>query len=501
MGFDETARLEAVKRYAVPDMPSDAAFEKIVGLAAQFMSVPIALISIVDKDRIWFKARYGLDVAQIEREPGLCASAILQDQPWIVTNAPTDLRACANKLVSGDFGWQFYAGVPLAVNNGHNLGTLCVVDHQPRLISPHETTLLRSLASLVVELFEQGFSANEREAVALERADELIKDGRLLSAIVDSSQDAIASKDLSGIVTSWNGAAQHIFGYSAKDMIGQSITRVIPQNRLGEETYVLESIKRGERIEHFDTVRRRKDGNLIPISLTVSPIRDEHGVIVGASKIARDISDRVESQNRIRALLREVNHRVKNQFAVILSMVRQTSQRAESLQEFESRIRERIMALARSHDLLVSEDWRGATIADLLKAQTEVFSQRQRIAASGPSVLLSPMAVQYLGMAFHELAANAAMYGALSDREGQIDITWGVADRQGEWWLELMWYERDGPDVAEISKKGFGNVVLERIAPAAIGGTGSLTRLENGLMWKLHAPMRHVEAQPVAEEF
>ncbi|UVK57320.1 sensor histidine kinase (plasmid) [Mesorhizobium sp. AR02] len=119
---------------------------------------------------------------------------------------------------------------------------------------------------------------------------------------------------------------------------------------------------------------------------------------------------------------------MKNQFAVILSMVKQTSQRTENVQQFESRIRERIMALARSHDLLVSEDWRGATIDDLLKAQTELLSQRHRIAASGPSVLLSPMAVQYLGMAFHELGANAAMYGALSDYEGQIDVTWSIAD-------------------------------------------------------------------------
>ncbi|UVK57282.1 PAS domain S-box protein (plasmid) [Mesorhizobium sp. AR02] len=509
MQFDEAGRLEVVNRYARQGAPPDAALNKIVTLAAQFLSVPIALISIVDKDRIWFKAKYGMEVSQIEREPGLCASAILQDQPWVVTDARTDSRTQTNKLVSGEFGWQFYAGVPLAVKTGHNLGTLCVAHRQPRPISLDETTILRSLASLVVELFELRLSANEAlatasgavqdRAVARERADHLIKDARLLSAIVESSQDAIVSKDLNGIVTSWNGAAQEIFGYSAEDMIGQSITRVIPQNRLHEETYVLESIKRGERIEHFETVRRRKNGKLIPISLTVSPIRDEDGAIVGASKIARDISDRVESRNRIRALLREVNHRVKNQFAVILSMVKQTSQRTDSAQQFEAGIRKRIMALARSHDLLVSEDWRGATIHALLEAQTEMLPHKDRIVASGPSILLSPMAVQYLGMAFHELGANAAVYGALSDHQGHVDIGWNVSDTQGERWLELIWHERDGPDVGPSSKDGFGNVVLKRIAPAALGGNGSLTSLHNGLTWELHAPMGHVETPEVAD--
>jgi GAF domain-containing protein len=121
MGFDETARLEVVKRYALQTVSSDAAFNKVVELAAHLLSVPIALISIVDKDRIWFKGRHGLDVPQIERELGFCASAILQDQPWVVTNAQTDRRARANKLVSGEFRWRFYAGIPLALRSGHNL--------------------------------------------------------------------------------------------------------------------------------------------------------------------------------------------------------------------------------------------------------------------------------------------------------------------------------------------------------------------------------------------
>src|SRR4051812_164676 len=123
----------------------------------------------------------------------------------------------------------------------------------------------------------------------LERAERAV---RRLAAIVESSDDAIISKDLNGIVTSWNGAAERMFGYTAAEMIGQSIRLLIPHDRQDEEDVVLGEVRRGAKVDHFDTIRRRKDGTQLPISLTVSPIRDDHGRIVGASKIARDISDR-----------------------------------------------------------------------------------------------------------------------------------------------------------------------------------------------------------------
>src|SRR5262245_18201213 len=127
-----------------------------------------------------------------------------------------------------------------------------------------------------------------------------------LAAIVESSSDAIVSKDLNGIITSWNHAAERRFGYTAGEVIGQSITILIPPDRLADEDMVLGRVRRGERLEHFDTIRRRKDGTPVDISLTVSPIRDAAGVVVGASKIARDISDR----KRIEGELHELRHRL-----------------------------------------------------------------------------------------------------------------------------------------------------------------------------------------------
>ncbi|UXN74846.1 PAS domain S-box protein [Devosia sp. A8/3-2] len=149
-----------------------------------------------------------------------------------------------------------------------------------------------------------------------------------LAAIIDSSFDAIISKDLNSVITSWNIAAQRMFGYTSREAVGRSILMLIPEHLRSEETDIISRIRNGERVESYDTTRLRKDGSTIYVSITVSPIKDADGTIIGASKIARDVSRARESEQRIRLLLREVNHRMKNQFAVILSIIRESSNRA-----------------------------------------------------------------------------------------------------------------------------------------------------------------------------
>ena len=122
------------------------------------------------------------------------------------------------------------------------------------------------------------------------------RNNQFLASLVGSSDDAIVGKDVSGIVTSWNGAAERIPGYFAAEMIGQPIARIAPPGRPDEMPGILERIRRGERVHHFDTIRRAKDGRLVHVSVTVSPIKDEEGSIIGASKIARDISERKRAE-------------------------------------------------------------------------------------------------------------------------------------------------------------------------------------------------------------
>ena len=156
---NETARMLAVKRYDILDTPPDGTFDRITALAARRFNVPISIISIVDHDRIWFKSHHGLDVNQIRREPGLCASAILSSDPHILQNAATDPRSLANPLVASEFGLRFYAGVPLTTSDGFNLGTLCVIAKEPRSVDPAQIEDLKDLASFVMDQMELRLAA------------------------------------------------------------------------------------------------------------------------------------------------------------------------------------------------------------------------------------------------------------------------------------------------------------------------------------------------------
>jgi PAS domain S-box-containing protein len=315
-----------------------------------------------------------------------------------------------------------------------------------------------------------------------------------LAAIVDSSMDAIVSKDINGIITSWNDAAEHLFGYTPAEAIGRPVTILIPPGHLDEEVSIISRIRAGDRVPSYETVRQRKDGTLVPVSLTVSPIRDGIGRIIGASKIARDISSSKESERRIRLLMREVNHRVKNQYSVIISMIRETSKLTSTPEAFLAQVRERITALSESHDLLVNAEWRGATVGELVRAQLKAFAVQSRVSMTGPAVLLQPNAVQYLGIAFHELATNSAKYGALSHPGGQVEIEWDVTiAADGADTFRLIWRELGGPIVDATARRGFGTVVLKRVAPQALGGSGQLEFDKQGVIWTLEAPLRSVE--------
>lgn len=325
-----------------------------------------------------------------------------------------------------------------------------------------------------------------------------------LAAIVDSSSDAIVSKDLNSTITSWNATAERMFGYSASEAIGQSVLMLIPARLQNEENEIIERIRNGERIASFETVRLRKDGTTIQVSLTISPIKTAEGMIIGASKIARDISAARENERRIRLLLREVNHRVKNQYAVILAMVRETSRRAPSPQEFERHIRDRIAALSRSHDLLVLSDWSGASIAELVQEHLKPFGHEDRIKVSGTLLTLNARAVQYLGMALHELGTNSSKYGALACPSGSIEISWDVApDATGAPLLRLRWEERFAGGVVvphQRNPRGFGSIVLLRAAPEALEGSAEMERGAGHMDWRLTAPLDSVTAVRDADD-
>lgn len=180
-------------------------------------------------------------------------------------------------------------------------------------------------------------------------------------------------------------------------------------------------------------------------------------------------------------------------------MVRETNKRTDNPVEFEAQVRERIMALSRSHDLLVSADWKGANLRNLIEEQIKPFPRGDLISMSGPGLILSPNAVQYLGMAFHELCTNSAKYGVLAGHAGSLQVTWDVQMEGDQPLFTLAWLENDGPTVKAIGKAGFGSVVLKRVAPQGLRGVGELHYDNGEILWQLSAPAALVKAGPYRE--
>lgn len=313
-----------------------------------------------------------------------------------------------------------------------------------------------------------------------------------LAAIVTSSQDAIVSKTLDGIITSWNEGATRIFGYRADEMIGQSITRLIPMELLDEEDHILTRIRSGERVEHFDTVRVTKDGRRIDVSLSVSPVRDKSGKLIGAAKMARDISERKQTEKLQQLLIGELNHRVKNTLATVQAIAGQTIRQARSPSDFVASFNGRLQALARTHTMLTDNTWRGADLLYLMKDQILLGEDDdERIVYSGPSVVLQPQVALHLAMVLHELATNARKYGALSVPDGRLTVDWVVrtgSDRK----LDLSWRETGGPAVTAPTTRGFGMTVIEQ-SLAAHGGEARLLYESDGLSCFVSLPLPEVQ--------
>jgi PAS domain S-box-containing protein len=288
-----------------------------------------------------------------------------------------------------------------------------------------------------------------------------------LVGIVESSFDAIISKDLSGYISSWNRGAERLFGYTADEIVSKHVTVLIPIEHKHEEAGILRRIERGERIEPYETVRQRKDGSLVDVSLTISPIRDAKGKIIGASKIARDISDRRRLDQTKDLLLDEMKHRIKNTLTTVQAIALQTM-RSATLDETTS-FGERLQALGRAHDLLSDHaDWQRAKIADVIARALKPFQDRlyDRISVTGDNtVSLEADNSLLLTMVLHELATNAVKYGSLSNDLGKVCVRWERLDGA---MLKLCWRERGGPAPRPPEKKGFGTQLIGR----AFGSNG-----------------------------
>jgi PAS domain S-box-containing protein len=315
------------------------------------------------------------------------------------------------------------------------------------------------------------------------------------AAIVESSDDAILSKDVEGVITSWNRGAQRLFGYTAEEVVGRSVTIIIPTDRHDEEPMILERIRRGERIEHYETVRQREDGSLVDISITVSPIRSENGEIVGASKIVRDITILKSARERQDLLLREMNHRVKNLFSLAISVLRLSGRSAGSVPELIDSTSDRLSALARAHALTLasglgdlSQAAKPTTLHSLIQAITAPHdvpgdSDASKFSVTGCDMEINTSVISSLALLLNEFATNATKYGALSRAAGRIRIQ---CAHEGET-LFVTWAERGGPEIVAPTNNGFGDLLVHTTI-AGLGGEISREWHLEGLVIRLSIP-------------
>ncbi|MGA9947408.1 MAG: PAS domain S-box protein, partial [Xanthobacteraceae bacterium] len=336
--------------------------------------------------------------------------------------------------------------------NGKVVGTVWVIIHDvSRRFDSEDLRLMTDLGAFAASAYQALGSMNKVHVA---------------SAVIESSHDAIITKDLNGIITSWNAGAELMFGYKPEEVIGKSVTILIPPDHENEEPAILERLRRGERVDHYETIRVRKDGALLDISLTISPVKDATGKIIGASKIARDITARKQADAQIKYLARETEHRTKNILATVQAAVHLTQ--AENIAEFKTAVEGRIHALANVHRLFVESRWAGAELHELIAQELAPYRRGDgtRVSIECPKLLLEPNAAQTIAVVCHELATNAAKYGALSVANGRVVVTW-TSPSDGR--LFLRWTETGGPRVIMPARKGFGTRVMGQMVQQSKG--------------------------------
>ena len=301
-------------------------------------------------------------------------------------------------------------------------------------------------------------------------------------AIVNSSADAIYSLTPDGTITTWNQAAERLYGYAPGEIIGRNLDVLFPP---GPGSKLSSGPLLEAKQSQFETVQVAKFGGRIEVAISVARFEDA-GMPEGISVIARDVSERNRAQDHIQFLLQESTHRTKNLLAVIQAIAAQMARSVKTVGEFEHSFGQRLHAMAVSHDLLLGGGWKHAGLAELVRLQLQPFAEvGLRLRLEGPDVFLTPKAAEHIGLAMHELATNAAKYGAWSVPTGHVSVGWETFKNGGDGGLRLSWRESKGPRVAPRSHVGFGSTLTEKVVANALDAKVAADFAPEGFYWTI----------------
>ncbi|MFC0387606.1 sensor histidine kinase [Muricoccus vinaceus] len=310
-----------------------------------------------------------------------------------------------------------------------------------------------------------------------------------------ATEYAILTLDLGGLVTSWNSGAQRILGYEADDILGQAAAVIFTPEDRAAGVPDLEMCQAAEEGRAQDERwHLRADGSRFWAAGMMMPLLGDEGELRGFLKILRDHTERRHEEERRALLLGELDHRVKNMFATVQAVAAQTLRQAGAPDNLYADFDARLRALSRSHDMLSRGGWEGAPLGEIVERTLEAYAKdgkAGRVSIGGPPILLPPHVAVAVNLALHELATNAAKYGALSASGGRIEVSWEL-ERQAAGEVPVvvvLWRERGGPPVRPPERRGFGSKLLERAMPHEAGGEVTLDFAPDGVECRMRLPL------------
>lgn len=455
----DSARLEAVAALAALGAEDDRDFDRLTRLAARALSTPVALVTMLDDKRQWFRARYGTDLKGTPVEQSFCAHTIAAPAPQMVINdASLDPRFSQNPLVTGAPGIRFYAGAPIIVH-GQRVGSVCAIDLVPHDEVPEEALQeLEMLAGLASSLFELKDEARVRALTAANLMREewrhalTLEAGRVGSWVWDTRSGEVVGNDIHTTMFGLAPDVSHTFADLLGAIHADDVARV--------ETALEGSVRDGT---DYESEFRIAGTERWLVGRGRVYQRDADGRAMVLMGVNVDITEQRQAAEHTRLLLRELNHRVKNTLAMIQSLARQTLKRNTDPRSFIDSFSGRLRTLSDAHSMLSDRDWSGIGLVDLIRSQVSPYALDPdlQLLLEGEDVSLPPDHALGLGMVLHELSSNAVKYGSLSRARGRVSLHWSVGGST-ERRLELRWKESEGPLVEPSPPNGLGARLIER---------------------------------------
>ncbi|MBL6078194.1 PAS domain S-box protein [Belnapia sp. T18] len=344
-----------------------------------------------------------------------------------------------------------------------------------------------------------GVGGSSASLEAEQRIAELEAENRALKAeaerlrhLLDSAADyAIVTLDLEGRITGWNEGAHAILGYGHGEILGRSGEVFFPAEDRAQGVFVKElcrAVEEGRAPNERWHIRR--DGSRFWASGLMMPLLNADGKPEGFLNVFRDSTAVRAEEERRALLLAEMGHRMKNVLATVQAVAAQTLRQTGVPAAVQETLLQRLVALAGSHDLLTRGGWESAPLTDVIQRSLSPYAGSGRVTSDGPPVRLAADTVEVLNLAFHELATNAAKYGALSVPEGRVEVSWALRRTgKGTRLVEIDWREREGPPVTPPKRRGFGSRLLERGLAQRVGGTVKLDFRPEGLECRICLPV------------